>query len=88
MSSRKQKVFGGSFSKSIKLFNENSFTQETDLFNEQGELLICDWSTRECHKFRPLSCSIPFTTQSDADASKKFQVKKVATEWPVRDRNG
>jgi len=35
MSSRKQKeyVFGASFSESIKFFNENSFTQETDHFS-------------------------------------------------------
>jgi len=73
MSSRKQKAFGASFSESIKLFNETSFAQETDLFSEQGKLLICDWSNRECHKLRPMSGSIPFTTQSDADPSECFK---------------
>ena len=36
MSSRKQKqwAFGASFSESVKFFNENSFTQETDFFSE------------------------------------------------------
>jgi len=58
--------FGASFSESIKLFNENSFTQETDLFSEWGELLICDWSTRECRKLRPMSSSIHFTIQSNS----------------------
>jgi len=42
----------------------------TDLFSEQGKLLICNRSTRECQKLRPISSSIPFPTQSDADASK------------------
>ena len=74
MSSRKQKecAFGASLSESIKFFNENSFIQETDLFSEQGKLLICDWSTRECHKLRPIFSSISFATQSDADVSKCF----------------
>jgi len=61
---------------SIKFFNENSSTQKSDLFSEQGKLLICDWSTRDCHKSSPMSCSIPFTTQSDADASKCFKWRK------------
>ena len=75
MSSRKQNLcaFGASFSESIKFFNENSFTQERDLFSELGKLPICDWSTRECHKLRAISSSIPFTTKSDADASKCFK---------------
>jgi len=42
----------------------------------QGKLLICDWSTRECHKLNLMSSSIPFATQSDADASKCFKWRK------------
>ena len=81
MSSRKQKycAFCASFSEIIKLLNENNFTQGTDLFSEQAKILICDWSTRECHKLRSIPSSIPFTTQSDVDASKCFRWRK----WPL-----
>jgi len=41
-----------------------------------GKLLICDWSTKECHKLRPMSSSIPFTTQSNVDTSKRFKLRK------------
>jgi len=67
--------FGASFSETVKFFNENSFTQKTDyFFSEQGMLLI--WSTREYLKLSPMSSSILFTTQSNADVSKCFK-----NEW-------
>ena len=78
MFTRKQKkcAFRASFSESVKFFNENSFTQETDFFSEWGKLLVCDWSTREYLKLRPMSSSILFTKQTNADVSICFKWRK------------
>jgi len=47
------------------------FSHKRQHFLVSGKLLI--WSTREYLKLSPMSSSIPFTTQSNADVSKCFK---------------